>query len=57
MDPSCGSYIRRPTVLDIYPPRQNTTVFLQIFYRKRVQLVYLGAKMLNQFPLVLLHSY
>ena len=38
-------------------PGQNTTVSLQIFYTKRVQLVYLGAKMLTRFPLVVLHSY
>ena len=57
MGSSRGSYIYRPTFLDRYSPRQNTTVFLQILYRKHVQLVYLGAKMLTQFPLVVLHSY
>ena len=45
------------SLLDKVSPRQNTTVFLQIIYTKRVQLVYLGAKMLPQFPLVSLHSY
>ena len=53
----CGWYIYLPSLLDKDSPRQNTTVFLQIIYAKRVQFVYLGAKMLPQFPLVSLHSY
>ena len=35
----------------------NTNVYLQINYTKLVQLVYLGAKCLLKFPLVVLHSY
>ena len=53
----CGCFIYRPSLLDRYLPRQNMTVFLQIFYTNHVQLVYLGTKMLTQFPLVVLHSY
>ena len=53
----CGCYIYRPSLVDRDVQRQNTTVLLQIFYTKRVQLVYLGAKMLTQFPLDVLHSY
>ena len=34
-----------------------TNVYLQIHYTKLVQLVYLGAKCLLKFPLVVLHSY
>ena len=52
-----GWYIYRPSLLDRDTTRQNATVLLQIFYTKRVQLVYLGAKMLTQFPLAVLHSY
>ena len=44
----CSCLIYHPYLLDRYSPRQNTTVFWQIFYTKCVQFVYLGAKIVDK---------
>ena len=53
----CSSRTYEHTLCTSRNATANTNVYLQIKYTKLVQLVYLGAKCLLKFPLVVLHSY